>query len=408
MSRLQPASRYRQQGAATLLLVLVLTTVTGIVTLTTTSVGVMEQRILGNEFRAREALEAAEAGAELAVGWANDNEIPWPSGGNTLACPGGADCPSLTDVVGTSSGESYGLSLVFSRANADADFIKVAVISSGNLDTSLTATVERHIRQYRKELFEINASMPPPLVMAGCLTSPTGNPDVYVLDSANTAIVTGSTADATCLTQGNMGSNTWADTNGNGYLDAADTLDSASFNRGSFSGCPAANCAWNEMFQMDLQDAKASATIAEHVYSSSIPCGPASTSPSIYLINNSGPINTSDISGSCSGAGVDSATIGGPEEPILLIISNSSGCPKFNGGISVYGIIYYEATGACAANGWGGATVHGSVIWEGDVDKPNANSEFIEVDYELLGDLNDVFKLPPDFSATVPGTWKDF
>ena len=213
MSNGQPAPRYPQQGAATLLLVLILTTITAVVTLTTTSVSLMEQRILANEFRAREALEAAEAGAELAVAWAGDNEIPWPGGGNTLTCPGRGGCPSLADVTGTSSGESYGLSLVFSRSDGAATFIKVAATSIGHPDVSLTATVERHLRQYRKELFETNASMPPPLVIAGCLTSPTENPDVYVLDYANTAIVTGSTADAVCLPQGNMSSNAWADTN---------------------------------------------------------------------------------------------------------------------------------------------------------------------------------------------------
>ncbi len=408
MSRLRPASRYRQQGAATLLLVLILTTLTAVVTLTTTSVGVMEQRIMANELRAREALEAAEAGAELAVAWANVNDLPWPSGGHSLICPGGAGCPNLTDVVSTSSGESYGLSLVFSRANADAVFIKVTSTAMGNPDASLRATVERHVRQYPEELFEMNAPMPPPLVIAGCLTSPTGNPNVYVLDAANPAIATGSTADATCLPQGNMGSNTWRDTNSNGYKDAGDALDSTSFNRGSFSGCPATNCAWDEVFKMDLPAAKASATVAGNVYHNSIPCGPASTSPSIYLVENSSPINAADISGSCSGVGIDSGTIGGPEKPILLIIPASSGCPRFNGDVTVYGILYYESASSCAANGWGGATVYGSVIWEGDVDKPTANSEFIEVDYERFGDLNDVFKLPVRFSATVPGTWKDF
>ncbi|MBK1619043.1 hypothetical protein CKO42_11495 [Lamprobacter modestohalophilus] len=76
--------------------------------------------------------------------------------------------------------------------------------------------------------------------------------------------------------------------------------------------------------------------------------------------------------------------------------------------MTVYGIIYFETTTSCDTNGWGGMTVYGSVIWEGDVYKPNANTEFVEVDYQLLGDLNDVFNMHLDSAAYVPGTWKDF
>jgi len=105
------------------------------------------------------------------------------------------------------------------------------------------------------------------------------------------------------------------------------------------------------------------AAAAGHTYTGSIPCGPAASSPSIYLVNNSGPFNGADISGSCTGTGVDSDTIGAPSQPVILIIPSTAGCPNLMGGHHLWHI-YYESTTACASQGWGGATVYGSVIWK--------------------------------------------
>ena len=60
----------RQQGAATLIVVMVLAIVMAVVSMTTARTGLMEQKIVGNDLRAREAQEAAEAGLEYGVAWA--------------------------------------------------------------------------------------------------------------------------------------------------------------------------------------------------------------------------------------------------------------------------------------------------------------------------------------------------
>ena len=51
----------RQHGAATLVVVLVLTMIMALVSITTARTGIMEQKMTGNDLRAREAQEAAEA-----------------------------------------------------------------------------------------------------------------------------------------------------------------------------------------------------------------------------------------------------------------------------------------------------------------------------------------------------------
>ena len=75
----------RQQGAATLLVVMVLAIVMAVISLTTANTGLMEQKIVGNDLRAREAFEGADAGIEYGVAYlTNDNykALTWSTSGN--------------------------------------------------------------------------------------------------------------------------------------------------------------------------------------------------------------------------------------------------------------------------------------------------------------------------------------
>lgn len=404
MCAMTNTSKTRQQGGAALLVVAVLAVVMAAMTLTTTNVGVMEQRSVGNDLRAKEAREAAEAGLEYGMAWAAKNSITWPAaagGVQTLSCPGGTGCPTLPTVTGSSTGESYSVtSLVYKKTS---DFIEIKATAAGTNDATITATTQSYIQQLqlRPQLFNPGAPTPPPWVIAGCIaTAPTGTPDTYVRSASGLAVITGSpTYDPSnpnaCLNPGKLDVSAWNDANGDGVMQSGEVGASTTFNRGQFSGCPSTNCAWNHAFKMPLSEAKSIAVAAGHEYSGAIPGGPASSAPSIYVIKDNGPINSPSV-------------IGGPQDPIVLIIPSAYGCPKFNGGITIYGIVYYESTTACAANGWGGAKLYGSVIWEGNVGKPTGNPEFIETDYEDQGDLNDVFNLVPDAATRIPGTWKDF
>ncbi len=403
MKTMKIQTGYKQSGAATLLVVLVLLMAMAVLTITTSRNSMLEQTIAGNDIRAREAQEAAEAGLEYATAWATENGID-----TTMTCTSANEtgCPTFSQVTGSTTSEAYNYTLTFT---VGADSIRITSVSQGATDNTVSATSEAFIKQIPKSLFGSSHTMPEPWVIAGCITSaPTGTPDTFILNTSNNAVVSGTSADSSCLPQGHLDVTEWNDDNGNGIKDSGEEGGVVPFNTDTFTGCPGTNCAWKHAFEMSLADAKQEATNASNVFTSSIPCGPAASSPSIYIVNNSGPINSADISGSCSGTGVDDATIGGPSQPIVLIVPTAYGCPKFNGGVTIYGIVYYESTTACAANGWGGAKIYGSVIWEGNVDKPNANSEFIEVDHGSGDTLNDVFQLGMDDANRIPGTWKDF
>ena len=421
----------RQHGAATLVVVLVLTMIMALVSITTARTGIMEQKMTGNDLRAREAQEAAEAGLEYGIAWASKNYIM----GDVLTCTTAnePDCPVHSTVSGFSTSETYSYTLIFTKVTvticSDPSYttepncvgngntwestllVRVQSTSQGDADKNISAKAETFIKQDSIDLFGSGTTMPPPWVVAGCIQSPKGNPDIYVLNSSSVSIISGSSAPlSSCLPEGNLTITEWNDTNGNGFKENNESVNNASFVNNNFN-CGATNCSWDYAFNVPLAEAKQLATTAGHVYddTSLIPCG-ASSSPSIYMINNSGPLNSAAISGNCSADGVDAATIGVPHEPILLIVPASAGCPKFNGGITIYGIIYFESTTACASNGWGGATVYGSVIWEevNVVGKPNANPEFIEVNYGSGDTLNDSFHMTINDAARLPGTWKDF
>lgn len=404
----------KQRGVATMFIVVVMVILMAVMALTVSRTGVQEQRMAGNDIRAREAHEAAQAGLEYAKAWANEHTLPGiPVGQSsvTIDCsPGSLDtgCPDpLTTINGTTSGESYQYSFSYFKAPKS---VRVTATAWSTSDNSITATAEAHIKQTPIQLFGPDAVTPPPWVLAGCVTTAaTGTPDSFVLSHDGVVAITGTDSDSSCMQQGNLSVSSWEDANNNGVQDPGETTGNSGFIVEEFSGCPSTNCAWNNSFEMPLNGAMGLATEAGNVFGSDIPCGaPNPDEPSIYVIQNSGNINTGSIDGSCSGVGVDDKTVGTPSTPIVLIIPSSYGCPSFNGGVTIYGIVYYENTSACETQGWGGADLYGSVIWEGNIDKPNANSKFIETDYEDLGDLDDVFNIGIDYATSIPGTWKDY
>jgi hypothetical protein len=375
----------------TLLVGLLLLIGAGILTFSTARTGVIEQRIANNEFRAKEAQQAAQAGLEYALAWLAQHL--WTTG----------DAEPTPPTISASTGYRYQTQLTFSKK---LNGICVQAQSTATTDPDILANVWECFNQ--TGLFDATTAttMPAPWVLAGCLTAPIGIAEIYVAKASASAAMTGGGANATCLPQGSVSISTWNDRNANRIMEPSEEEASSAFNRAAFSGCPGALCAWNQVFDMTLEDASAAATASHHVYASNIPCG-ASAPPGIYRLQTGGPIDAVDLTGSCPDEGVDDNTIGTPDHPILLIVPSASGCPSFNAGIDIYGIVYYESATACVTQSWGGARMHGSVIWEGDVNAPMANARFIATDFGTRSALNDSFQVVR--SATrIPGTWHDW
>lgn len=382
----------RQQGSATLLIGLLLLVGAGILTFSATRTGVIEQRIAGNEARSIEAQQAAQAGLEYGLAWLRGRR--WSEDGSQPQ-------PPQTEA---SSGYVYDTRLTVAKNPYGICLSAQATAAS---EPGVTATAHDCIEQ--TGLFDGSPStvMPPPLTLAGCLNTPAQDSSIAVRNGESISILTGDEASSRCLPQGNLSASAWTDDNANRVMDAIEQGESLPIRRASFIGCPAAGCVWNQVFDMSLDQATQIAVAAHHEFTDRIPCG-AVGPPGVYIIRSGGTIDAMSMSGQCIGTpGVNNRTIGAPDSPVLLIVPESSGCPSFSKDISIYGIVYYASPTACEHSGWGGASIHGAVLWEGSAGQIGAGSRFIEADYGSGSMLNDAFQVITH-AARIPGTWRDW
>jgi len=410
-------SKSSQKGAVTLIMVVMMAIVMAVVALTTARSGMMEQKITGNDLRAREAQEAAEAGLEYGVAWAGKHNVPWPTGANTLACPA-TGCPTLPQVTGSSTGEAYNISsLVYSRPSATSEFIRVRSTATGDSDASISGTAEDYVKP--GGLLTTAGKLPPPLVLDGCMTSTTGTPDIY----PNWHDLDG---------DGNKDANEWIDSNGNGVVDAGEWTDTNGNGKvdnelersimtskpekdllGTFcldycgpgggacdptapgTGHPHGdlhdgvlqnntayphNSIWDYYFQVSQAQFKAAASTT------------LSTDPGLYWVSDTG--------------NWPGGTYGSAADPVMIVFEH--GCPKPTGNTTIYGILFFLEVNGCVTdpmNGWGNVTVYGSIGVNGGVNKMNANLEIHGVgDGAGMQTINS----RPINASRLPGTWKDF
>ncbi len=374
----EPKLKPKQQGAATLLVVLVLAAIMAVISLATTNTGLIEQKLVGNDLRAREVQEASAAGLGYGIAWAKKNSLPLTTG-NSLVCSSSGSLPqgcptALTTVTGSSTGESYSYTLTYYQG---PDGIQVTSAAQGINDNSIQAISEEWITQI--SYLTANGLSAPPIVVNGSLSGVTGNPTVDTGNPPGTAILEGSAANVVATSTGHLG--------GNPTLGA---VTSTSF--------PATSTpAWSYVFNISLTVAIQMAIANGYQYSTgTLPATPASGTAPFYLWDSGSHINNN---------------YGSATNPVVIIIP-SGDCPKINGGPTIYGIIYYaDQTGACGSNqGWGNATIYGTVIAEESITKLTANSDSIGNGNGNHGTGGGGTMFNYFFSdvTSIPGTWKDF
>ena len=375
MSRMQFGLKNRQKGAAALITTVLLALVLGVVTLNTTNIGMMEQRITGNELRSREAQEAAEAGLEYAVAWASKNVIPWPSSTSlafTCRSSGSSDtgCPTLQPITlsTTTTGEGYNLDITYSRASTSSNTIEVTSISTGAADGAIIAQVKSSFAQ--TNYLTPKGKGASPFVINGCLSNVTGNPDIDTGSPPKPAITTSQTA--ACIDTGKFNKHPPPDLGST----VPDTFPATS------------TPAWDYIFTIPLS---AAISIADsngyRLSTGTIPNVPAAGKEPFYVWDADTHI---------------SGDYGSATKPVVIIVT-SGYCPKVNGGPIIYGFIYFPQT--CSDQGWGNARIYGTVIAEGNITKVTANSLSIGVDGSGGTNMSDKFI---DGAVRYPGTWKDW
>jgi hypothetical protein len=270
-------------------------------------------------------------------------------------------------------------------------------------DASITNTVQQIIRQ--RDLLTPRGRRAPPILVDGCATGHVGTPDIFPHPGGH-AIVTLDTKGQSvtdCLEPGHFDFYLCEDEYDNPVVCTSDTHDKDLIhNQSDYLGDESANrpatthAAWDYMFQDSFSDAVQKATAAGQVYTSDagLPGGAAPEVP--YLIyNTSAPFNR------------NGDTIGTQNHPVIIIIPEAQGCPTFNGGSGIYGFIYFENESACLNQGWGGTEVYGSVIYEGDGNFFNSNTNLFDQG-TLDGGGSDDTAVFVDDHAKALGSWKDW
>lgn len=211
----------RQDGAVSLIVVLVLLIALTLIVLAMGRVGVQEEIVSGNEQRSHKAMEAAEAGLEYGMSWLDDELVGAdsehlyytttnPSIPNDCAC--WPKTLSVPNDVTPGSGETYNVSVTITPQGSGASYtpyttgpygcqstcttcpipsdpsnpclttipspyLQVVSTAFDANDVSVTATVQQYAAKTSSGTAESGGA--PPLVINGCLEDGTGNPQIH-------------------------------------------------------------------------------------------------------------------------------------------------------------------------------------------------------------------------------------
>ena len=352
-----------QRGAAALLVTTLLVVIGGLSALVVNEAMVAEQKITGSNLRNKEAYAAAISGLDYAVEWLENTGaagITWSAttAGGT-AQP--ADLPDSAEGV-----DSYDHILSYellTDLDVDPKLMRVTSTARALADSHVQKTVS--VIVIRAALLSGTAYKGPPLLVEDCVSNITGTPDIEPRGSSNLAIgtVNGTTA---CLDPGHF------ELNGG---DAAE-LDA-----------PASDL-FSTVFGVGRDESDIQSWAAAN---------PASI---IYVDSSYSATGLYSFNGNKWGVSLGSAT-----SDVILYFDDSVGCPKINGGggVEIYGLVYFEQED-CSSQGWGAATIYGTVAFSGDLTKFTANTELIGDDLDSFGGDDSTFSVV----SIVPGSWRDF
>ncbi len=370
---LQSTDRRAQQGAYSVVIVAVLALLTLLASKVMTVATMDSVRLTNNTHASTESFYAAEAALAEAVVWLESNTPTYTGGATVSSQVTGTAVSYTTTRAGTDISRGYSTvfwfedggdrTRVFARALAGDN---QSVVSTWVDDTSPLKS----------------PALDTPLMLAQCLTSTTGNPEVE--------------ADP-----GNGGSYTSIRTKSGCSSTAIGSACNGSPNSRRYGNLNCSGSAMSEQIvdQQNLPGTDLWSTVFETTRSSIEALHTDDGSSGVYWVDSSN-VNTLK-----SG----SKTWGSAANPVIIVIDDCTTTGKvFLGNNTVWGLVFVESdstgagTGTCNLNGLGGVTVNGSYIVNGEGQQLNANTEIKSA--ALAGfDVN-------DFSSDVvlvPGTWTD-
>ena len=375
----------RQQGAATLIVALILLVAMTIVTIFAARSAVMEQKIYANELRAKQAFEAAEAGLEFGIAY--------------LLTTGGADKDDNT-VIDTIPGFTFAdtgseYQVIFTD-NSAGKFIDILVTSTGlSDDDSARALIAQRVAII-PAIPEVPGN---PLISKGAVSingaaeiiNPEGNATIWTGDPSVTfSGASGKTqipdpSDPTQLIDS-------SDSNGLGPdVIAADTQLSSMTDAEFFEA----------FMGTDTNSYKNAGSVREvpagdagNAYNGS-PAGIDLAREEILWVDGSPNLGGNVTVGCTITVTGGNVCPSANTKPVVLVID---GTLLGNGTVKVYGLVYITGD----FDGSGNLEVTGAVIMEGDVT--GTGSLNVTYDSSVLQDAGKI----PLSAGSLAGSWHDF
>lgn len=367
-----------QRGVATLSTALILLLAITLMTFSAARVGVVEQQIAANDYRARQALHAAEGGLERAV-YRSNAVTPVLSTEYADVLPGS----TTTTTPCTVAGICY--SYIYTSVLAPTSSALLRVTATGYSDDgSARKTVVQYIKKY-----SLLQRLPSDSVKtAGSYISNSNAIDIINNIKPNTIVAGGSvdTGGKTITSvNGVAGAGIVAGSTTPGITGAVDTAAEQEIFFQSVFGTSSAEV---KSASLPINCAGACAALSNTGTTFSgqtITNYGTPQSPSIWVTGNT-TINSNMV-------------IGSPTKPVLLVVNGSL---TLNGGATIYGFIY--VTGNVTDDPTvlaGNADVFGGIISERDLRFGGT----AQVTYNDYPTTNGPFG--PTFYVKVPGTWID-
>ncbi|MDC7713280.1 hypothetical protein PQU96_03875 [Vogesella sp. LYT5W] len=352
-----PIIQRQQQGMVTLAMTLLVLFLSSLMVFQSSSGLLFEIKTGNNQVSQSKAMEAARGGIEHALAWlasgavsntALANASNWnndgrgPSGNNQQASGS-----LFGSAVSAQSIGSYSVAISLWRNSSAPNTLEIRAIASGDASASIRQKVQLGtLTTTTSTPVTLNLASFAPIVVEGSLgdcgkkkSCITGNPSVSAGDSG-VAIMTSASAAA----------------NQPGHLSIT----------GQVKGNAFSGSAWDFVFpktskeQIRLEsEAQAAAELAAQQAGTSY-------QRTVYYFDAS---NIGSIGGQNW-----HQNIGSPSQPAILVFDTGAGCPKMNGGVVIYGLVYYADS--CGKNGWGGATLTGSLVTEDNLSDLTANTRF--------------------------------
>jgi len=387
----------RQRGAAALIATLILVVIASLSALVVNKAALTELKLTGVDIRSKEVYAAAIGGleygakqlqdiyfdadgnGEIDVTWSATDADGYGAANATLTnAPAFANADTTTSIA--AGADSYSPVVSYTLITAESE--KPAVIE---LTSTVTAVGDTHVtKTVSVRLIVSEFGTPtlvdgPPLIVEECMSDVTGTPDIFMSDPGEVAVGTVN-----------------GDSNGDSCIDAGHFT----FDPGGQIGEPEAEpgALFESLFggigEEGLQ--QMAAIDPEHVI----------FVDNSYLGSAEQAANYPGWTGNTwhDDAGSGATTADGKHvDQVILYFAEDVGCPQFNGGPVVYGLVYYAADD-CDSPGAGNGTIYGTLAYEGDVLQLNANLDIYDVKLDSFGSGTESKR----FVTFLPGSWKDF